>query len=85
MSLFQEHRPAEALALFTATKAQMKPFPTDDQNPLAGSASHDDLILWLACKEANACCRFRSPQSSHEQAKAPGTNLQTPEKLQVPP
>jgi tetratricopeptide (TPR) repeat protein len=54
MSLFQQRRQPEALALFTATKAQMKPFPVDDQNPLANGASHDDLILWLACKEANA-------------------------------
>lgn len=54
MNLFQQRRTAEARALFTETKGQMKPFPADDQNPLANYASHDDLILWLACKEANA-------------------------------
>jgi hypothetical protein len=31
----------------------MKPFPADEQNPLA-RADHDDLILWLACREAKA-------------------------------
>lgn len=51
MSLFQQGQPAKARALFAATTAQMKPLPTDDQKPLA---DHDDLILWLACKEAKA-------------------------------
>jgi hypothetical protein len=28
------------------------PLPTDEQNPTAGDANHEDLILWLARKEA---------------------------------
>jgi hypothetical protein len=32
----------------------MKPFPADDQNPLADKADHDDLVLWMACREARA-------------------------------
>jgi tetratricopeptide (TPR) repeat protein len=60
-SLFQQHRPAEARALFTATKAPMKPIPTDDQNPLANNASHDDVILWLACREAMALLQSPAP------------------------
>ena len=54
MSLFQHGKPAEARALFTATEAAMKPFPADEKNPLAEGATHDDVILWLACKEARA-------------------------------
>jgi hypothetical protein len=26
----------------------------DERNPLAGGADHDDLVLWLAYKEARA-------------------------------
>ena len=28
--------------------------PTDEKNPRADKANHDDLILWLAYKEAKA-------------------------------
>jgi hypothetical protein len=36
----------------------MKPLPTDEQNPLAGDYSADNLILWLAYKEAKAMIEF---------------------------
>ena len=33
----------------------MEPFPADEKNQLAGKGtSHDDLVLWMACKEARA-------------------------------
>jgi hypothetical protein len=32
----------------------MKPLPGDENNPLAGNGTPDDLILWLAYKEAKA-------------------------------
>ena len=54
MCLFQQGKQAEARSLFAATEAKMKPLPADEQNPLAEGASHDDLILWLASKEAKA-------------------------------
>jgi tetratricopeptide (TPR) repeat protein len=55
MSLFKKGMPDEARAIFTATEAKMTPFPADDKIPLAGNAYyHDDLFLWLACKEAKA-------------------------------
>ena len=44
--------------LATDTAANMKPLPPDDQNPLTGNATHDDLILWLAYKEAKALIQF---------------------------
>jgi hypothetical protein len=53
MSLSRQGKQAEARALFTATEAAMQPFPADEQK-LPGEANHDDLILWLACKEAKA-------------------------------
>jgi len=54
MSLCQQQHPAEARTCFTATMAQMRPFPPDKQNPLADGATHDDLIMWMACTEAKA-------------------------------
>ena len=32
----------------------MKPLPADEQNPLTGDDNADDLILWMAFKEASA-------------------------------
>jgi hypothetical protein len=51
MTLFHQVKPAEARALFSATEAKMKPLPADDRNPLV---EQDELIIWLACKEAKA-------------------------------
>ena len=39
----------------------MKLLPADEQNPLKGEANADDLILWLAYKEAKALIRFGAP------------------------
>jgi hypothetical protein len=32
----------------------MKPLPKDENNPLTDNAGHDDLIVWMAYKEARA-------------------------------
>jgi tetratricopeptide (TPR) repeat protein len=59
MSLFREGKPDEARQLATAAVAQMKPLPKDEQSPLANSANPwDDLILWMAYKEAKAMIKF---------------------------
>jgi len=57
MSCIQQGKTNEARALVEATEAKLEPLPTDDQNPTAGNIYqddfyHDDLILWLAYKEA---------------------------------
>lgn len=54
MCLFQLGRTDEARALHTATEAEMNPFPADEQNLLENRTHFDDLILWLACREAKA-------------------------------
>jgi hypothetical protein len=54
MSLFQQGHPTEARQIFSLAAAAMKPLPVNDQKPLAVGASHDDLVLWLAYKEAKA-------------------------------
>ncbi len=58
MSLFRQGKEKEARKLALAAVAKMKPLPKDDQNPLANKATHDDLILWLAYKEAKAMIQF---------------------------
>ena len=60
MSLFRQGKKDEARKLATEAAAQMKPLPKDENNPLAGDASHDDLILWLAYKEAKALIQFEA-------------------------
>jgi tetratricopeptide (TPR) repeat protein len=54
MSLFQQGKEVEARQLFDKAVAQMKPLPTDEKQPLANGADADNVILWLAYKEAKA-------------------------------
>jgi len=58
MSLFRQEKPDEARKVAIAAAAQMKPLPKDEQNPFANGAYYDDLILWLAYKEAKAVIQF---------------------------
>lgn len=44
MSLFRQGKQDDARQLATAA-ATMKPLPTDEQNPLAGDSTVDELIL----------------------------------------
>jgi tetratricopeptide (TPR) repeat protein len=62
MSLFRQGKTADARLLFAETEANMKPLPTDEKDPLANGANHDDLVLWLAYKEAKAL--LNPPQTS---------------------
>jgi hypothetical protein len=45
---------AEARRVALAAAALIKPLPQDEEKPLAGEASHDDLVLRLAYQEAKA-------------------------------
>jgi hypothetical protein len=58
MSLFRQGKRGEARQLATAAAATMKPLPKDEKDPLADKAKHDDLILWLAYKEAKELIGF---------------------------
>jgi ABC-type branched-subunit amino acid transport system ATPase component len=60
MSLFRQGKADEARTLAAAAAAKMKPLPTDEKNPLAGNARADDLILWMAYKEAKALIQFEA-------------------------
>ncbi len=61
MSLFRQGKPEEARKLATEA-AKMVRLPKDEKNPLAGNATHDDLILWLASKEAKALIQWEAPR-----------------------
>jgi hypothetical protein len=58
MSLFRQGKENDARKLATETAAKWKPLPKDEKNPLAGGASTDALMLWLAYKEAKALIGF---------------------------
>jgi hypothetical protein len=53
MSLFRIGRESEARQIAGEAAALMKPsYPRDEANPLADGGNHDDLIHWLAFKDA---------------------------------
>ena len=54
MSLYRQGKKAAARKLATEAAAKMRPLPSDKQNPLEGQTNADDLILWMAYKEAKA-------------------------------
>jgi tetratricopeptide (TPR) repeat protein len=58
LCLFRQGKKAEAGKLAIEAAAKMKPLPKDEKNPLAGNANYDDLIMWLAYKEAKAMIKF---------------------------
>jgi serine/threonine-protein kinase len=69
MSLFRQGKEDEARTLATAAAAKMKPLPKDEKNPLADNANSDNLILWMAYKEAKALIKFEP----HPAAPAPSS------------
>jgi hypothetical protein len=56
MSLFRQDKVEEARKLFSKSEAEMPPLSKDESKPFVDGkpASHDDLIWWLAYKEAKA-------------------------------
>jgi hypothetical protein len=57
MSLFRQGNETDSRKVATEAVAQMKPLPADEKNPLGAN----DLILWLAYKEAKAMLKFDVP------------------------
>jgi hypothetical protein len=54
MSLFRQGREAEARQRMAEAVARMHPPPADEKNLPVDRVNADDLILWMACKEARA-------------------------------
>jgi serine/threonine-protein kinase len=60
MNLFRLGKKDEAHKLATEAVAKMKPLPVDEKKLLDRESGHDDLILWLAYKEAKALIKFEA-------------------------
>ena len=67
MGLFRQGKTDLARKLATEAAAKMKPLPVDEQKPLLGGAGHDDLITWLAYKEAKAMIEFDATPAARAQ------------------
>ena len=67
MGLFRQGKTDLARQLATEAAAKMRPLPVDEQKPLAGGADADDLILWLAYKEAKAMIPFEATPAAPAQ------------------
>jgi hypothetical protein len=70
MSLFRQGKRDDARKLAIAAVAKMQPLAADEKNPMADSHDHNDLILWLACKEAKAMIHFDAAPAAPVQTKA---------------
>ena len=66
MSLSRQGKSDEARQVAIGAAAQMKPLPKDEQNPLVNDAYSDDIILWLAYKEAKAMIHFDAAPAAAE-------------------
>jgi tetratricopeptide (TPR) repeat protein len=58
MGLFRQGQTELARKLASDAASTMKPLPVDEQKPLLGGADYNDLIMWLAYKEAKALIQF---------------------------
>ena len=64
MTLPRQRKGEETRQVLAEAISRMRPYPGDEANPLAGGDNHDDLILWMACKEATAVLKFHSDAAS---------------------
>jgi hypothetical protein len=61
----------------------MKPLPRDEKSPLADKAGHDDLILWLAYKEAKELIGFdATPAAAPREKPSPPREKKAAQKQQ---
>ena len=65
MCLFHLGKQAEARELATQSAKRMPPLPADPNDPLANGASTDDVICWLAYKEAREMLKLEVTPSGN--------------------
>ena len=65
MCLFKQGRVSEARALFTEAEARMRPVPVDGQPPQF-LVDHDDLVCWLAAREARTMLDINGPPEQNQ-------------------
>jgi WD40 repeat protein len=61
MILIRQGKQADAQKLFTEVEAKMRPLPADSRQVLLNGATQDDLLFWLAYKEAKALLQPQAP------------------------
>jgi eukaryotic-like serine/threonine-protein kinase len=64
MTRFQQGKKDEARETAAKAAAAMRPLPRDDHGPISGNRNANDLILWLAYKEAKAMIGFADPPTA---------------------
>jgi WD40 repeat protein len=86
MSLHRLGKTAEARQLAADAAARIKPLPPDPDNPQANGATVDDLILWLAFKEARDLIHFdtRPASAAASAATKPATPPTRPATMTTP-
>jgi tetratricopeptide (TPR) repeat protein len=62
MSLYRQGQSDAARKLVDEAAAKMKPLPTTDR--AAANAYHDEIIVWLAYKEAMGLIKFEAPTAN---------------------
>lgn len=70
-------RTEEARRLAAQAAAKMTPLPTGDEATGLRTTSHDDLILWMAYKEARELIGFDPPPAT-QPATRPATRPEGP-------
>ena len=70
MTLFRQGEETEARKLALEAVAKMHPVPADERK-LANTAGADDLILWMAYKEAKALIQFDKTDPTPEREPLP--------------
>ena len=63
-ALYRQGKQDEAREVAERAAAAMTPLPRDDQGPMAGHSNADNMILWLACKEARAMIGLAKPHAA---------------------
>jgi hypothetical protein len=66
MTLFRQGKPDEARKLASEAASKMKPLPQEQKNHFR----NDDLIAWLAYKEAKELCNSESTSAVSKQPSA---------------
>ena len=81
MSLFRQGKENDARQLATEAAAKMRPLPKDEKNPLADNADYDDLILWMAYKEARSLIKFETAPRRPEAGRQEMTERERSDRL----
>jgi len=79
MSFFRQGKPSEARHLFIEAATQINPLPADERQLFANEAGPEDIIVWLAYREAKALVQANAqPDPAAPGKKQPMPSLVKP-------